>query len=138
MRGAFVAGLLALTGAAASTDFAYEPKPRWAEDPDTDVVCAAVRAECPGVLKDGEIETEWRYAELYNADGMLVGLKSLQSSGCKALDEHLLLSHRHFATMFSAAGKPDLDNITVELASGTPKDAVRLVKRGSTQLSIGC
>ena len=54
------------------------------------------------------------------------------------MDEHLLLSHRHFATTFSEAGKPDLDDITVELAPGTPKDSVRLVKRGSTQVSIGC
>jgi hypothetical protein len=69
---------------------------------------------------------------------MLVGLRSLQSSGCKPLDEHLLLSHRHFAKTFSEPGKPDLDNFIVELAPGTPKDAVRLVKRGSTQVSIGC
>ena len=70
----------------------------------------------------------------YNADGMLVGLRSLQSTGCKPLDEHLLISHRHFATAFSEPGKPDLDDVTVELAPGTPKDAVRLVKRGSTQV----
>jgi hypothetical protein len=138
VRGALTAGLLALTSAAATADFSYNPQPRWTEDPDTDVVCAAVRAECPTLLKDGQIDTEWTYAELYNADGMLVGLKSLQSSGCKPLDEHLLLSHRHFATTFTEAGKPDLDDITVELAPGTPKDAVRLVKRGSTQVSIGC
>jgi hypothetical protein len=138
VRGALTAGLLALTGAAAASDFSYNPQPRWTEDPDTDVVCGAVRAECPALLKNGQIDAEWTYAELYNADGMLVGLKSLQSSGCKPLDEHLLLSHRHFATTFTEAGKPDLDDITVELAPGTPKDAVRLVKRGSTQVSIGC
>jgi len=69
---------------------------------------------------------------------MLVGLRSVQSSGCKPLDEHLLLSHRHFATTFSEPGKPDLDGISVELAPGTPKNTVRLVKRGTTQVSIGC
>ena len=138
MRGALAAGLLALTGAAAAPDFAYDPKPRWAEDPDTDIVCAAIRAECAGTLKDGQVEAEWSYAELYNADGTLVGLRSLRSSGCKPLDEHLLLSHRHFATTFSEPGKPDLDDITVELAPGTPKDAVRLVKHGTTAVSIGC
>ena len=65
-------------------------------------------------------------------------MRSVESSGCKPLDEHLLLSHRHFATTFSEPGKSDLDNITVELAPGTPKEAVRLIKHGSTQVSIGC
>ena len=139
MRGALIGGLLALTGAtSAPPDFSFDPKPRWADDPETEVVCAAIRAECAAQLKDGGIDAEWGYAELYDADGMLVGLRSVQSSGCKPLDEHLLLSHRHFATAFSEPGKPDLDNITTELAPGTPKSAVRLVKRGTTQVSIGC
>jgi hypothetical protein len=130
--------MLALTGAGAAPEFTYQPQPRWAEDPDTTVICAATRAECAAQLKDGQIDAEWSYAELYNADGMLVGLRSVQSSGCKPLDEHLLLSHRHFATTFSEPGKPDLDNITVELSPGTAKDAVRLIKHGATQVSIGC
>jgi hypothetical protein len=138
MRGALIAGLLALTGAAAAPDFAYDPKPRWPEDPDTDVVCGAIRAECPGKLKNDEINVEWSYAEIYSADGMLVGLRSLQSTGCKPLDEHLLLSHRHFASVFSEPGKPDLDGIKVELAPGTAKEAVRLIKQGTTQVSFGC
>jgi len=139
LRGALIGGLLALTGAAsAPPDFAFDPKPRWADDPETEVVCAAIRAECAAQLKDGGIDAEWSYAELYDADGMLVGLRSVQSSGCKPLDEHLLLSHRHFATTFSEPGKPDLDGISVELAPGTPKNTVRLVKRGTTQVSIGC
>lgn len=138
MRGALIAGLVALTGAGTAGDFAYDPKPRWAEDPDTPIVCAAVRAECPGKLKKDELDLEWSYAEIYDADGMLVGLRSLQSTGCRPLDEHLLLSHRHFAAMFSEPGKPDLDGITVELAPGAAKEAVRLVKRGTTQVSFGC
>ncbi len=138
MRGALIAGLLALTGAAAAPDFAFDPKPRWADDPDTDVVCAAIRAECPGKLKKDELNADWSYAEIYDADGMLVGLRSLQSTGCKPLDEHLLLSHRHFATAFSEPGKPDLDGISVELAAGTAKAAVRLIKQGTTQVSFGC
>ena len=123
MRGALIAGLLALTGAAAAPDFAFDPEPRWADDPDTDVVCAAIRAECPGKLKKDEINA---------------GLRSLQSTGCKPLDEHLLLSHRHFATAFSEPGKPDLDGISAELAPGTAKAAVRLIKQGTTQVSFGC
>jgi hypothetical protein len=140
VRGTILAAAVSLAGGAAAqpSSFAFEPKPRWAEDPDTEVVCAAIRAECAGMLKHGAIDAEWSYAELYDADGMLVGLRSLQSTGCKPLDEHLLLDHRHFATPFSEPGKPDLDDIKVELSPGTPKDAVRLVKRGTTQVSIGC
>lgn len=140
MRGALVAALMALAGGAAAqpSTFAFEPKPRWAEDPETEVVCEAIRAECPAQLKDGEIETEWSYAELYDADGMLVGLRSLGSTGCKPLDEHMLLGQRRFRTVFTKAGEPDLDDIKVELAPGTSRDAVRLVKRGTTSVSIGC
>lgn len=141
MRGAIIAAAaVALTGGAAAqtSSFSYEPKPRWAEDPETEVVCAAIRAECAGFLKDGEINTEWSYAKLYDADGMLVGLRQLSSSGCKPLDEHLILGERHWAQTFSEPGKPDLDDITVELAPGTPRDAVRLVKKGTTSVSLGC
>ena len=140
MRGAIAAAVLGLAGGAGAQapGFDFSPKPRWAEDPDTEVVCKAVRAECPTRLKDDGIEAEWGYAEYYDADGMLVGVHSLQSTGCKPLDEHLLLSHRHFRTMFSTGGKPDLDDIKVELAPGTPKSAVRLVKQGTTQVSFGC
>ena len=69
---------------------------------------------------------------------MLVGLRSLNSTGCKPLDEHLLLGQRHFHTVFTKEGQPDLDDIAVELAPGTPRDAVRLVKWGSTSVPIGC
>jgi hypothetical protein len=102
------------------------------------VVCEAVRAECQGVLKDGAIDVDWSYAALYDAGGMLVGLRSTKSTGCKPLDEHLVLDHRHFLTVFTKSGEPDLDGITVELAPGTLKDSVRLVKRGSMSVSFGC
>lgn len=135
-----VAAALTLAGGAAarSPSFEYSPQPRWSDDPETEVVCAAIRAECQGILKGDGIEAEWRYAEVYDADGMLIGLHSLGSTGCKPLDEHLLLSHRHFRTLFAEEGKPDLDGIKIELAPGTPKSAVRLVKTGSTQVSMGC
>lgn len=140
MRGLLIAGLLSLAGGvgAQPSSFDYSPTPRWTDDPETEVVCAAVRAECPGLLKKGEVDADWHYAEFYDSDGMLVGIHSLASTGCKPLDEHLLLSHRHFRMMFSEAGKADLDDIKVELKPGTPKDSVRLVKEGSTQVSFGC
>lgn len=131
---------LAAVGIAAQTSrpFAYDPVPRWAEDPETEEVCKAVAAECAGKFPDGEIETNWGYAELYDADGYLVGLKTIASTGCKPLDEHLLLSHRHFRGAFSKDGEPELEGIAVELKPGTPKDSVRLVKKGETQVGIGC
>lgn len=134
-----VAGVaLAAMTADRPATFSFDPQPRWQEDPETEVVCRAMESECTGQLKDGEIDSEWGYAELYNANGYLIGLRSLKSTGCKPLDEHMLLSHRHFVTVFSQDGAPDLDNITVEVAPGTSPDSVRLVKRGETQVSIGC
>ena len=143
MRGLSFAILVvaaAAVGASAQAPhaFVFDPQPRWAEDPETEEVCKAIAAECSAKFPDGEIETSWGYAELYDADGYLVGLRTTTSTGCKPLDEHMLLSHRHFRTTFSEAGKPDLDDIVVELKAGTPKDSVRLVKRGETQLSLGC
>ena len=140
LPGALTAAVLGLAGGAAVQPlvFSFDPKPRWTEDPDTEVVCAAIHSECAAQLKDGEIEAEWRYAELYDVDGMLVGLRSLGSTGCKPLDEHLLLGQRHFRTVFTKEGQTDLEDIKVELAPGTARDAVRLVKQGATSVSIGC
>jgi hypothetical protein len=140
VRGAVIAAAVALAGGAAAqpSGFFYDPRPRWAEDPETEVVCEAIRAECQRVLKKGEIDVDWSYAELYDADGMLVGVRSLKSTGCKPLDEHLLLGQRHFVQVFTKPGQPDLDAISAELAPGTPKDAVRLVKKGTTSVSMGC
>jgi hypothetical protein len=140
MRGALIAvvALLACGAATAPSSFYFDPKPRWSEDPDTEIVCDAVRNECAAQLKDGEIDADWSYAELYDADGMLVGVRSLGSTGCKPLDEHLLLGQRHFVTVFTKPGQPYLDSISAELAPGTAKDAVRLVKKGTTSVSFGC
>lgn len=136
---ALAAGLaLTATTADRPATFSFDPQPRWQEDPETEEVCRAMQSECAAQLKDGQIDGEWGYAELYNADGYLVGLRSLKSTGCKPLDEHMLLSHRHFVTVFSKDGAPDLDGIAVEVAPGTNRDSVRLVKRGETQVSIGC
>src|SRR3954469_9898832 len=138
MRGALIVAAVALAAAAPPSAFEYSLQPRWTEDPDTEVVCAAIRAECAGILKDGEIDTDWSYAELYDADGRLVGLRQLKSTGCKPLDEHMLLHQRPLKTVFTKEGQPDLDDIKVELKPGTSKDSVRLVKTGSTSVSMGC
>lgn len=137
---ALAAACLALAGMTADrpATFSFDPQPRWQEDPETEDVCKAIQSECSAQLKDGQIDADWGYAEYYNADGYLVGLRSLKSTGCKPLDEHMLLSHRHFVTVFSQDGAPDLDDIRVEVAAGTNPDSVRVVKRGETSVSIGC
>lgn len=132
------AAALAAMAAGRPAVFSFDPQPRWQEDPETEELCRAMARECAGQLKDGQIEAQWAYGEIYNADGYLVGLRSLRSTGCKPLDEHLLLSHRHFVTMFGKGDTPDLDAVTVELAPGTNAESVRLLKRGETQVSIGC
>ena len=131
---------LAATGALAASGgpFAFDPVPRWTEEQETEIVCAAIRAECPGLLKDGEIDADWGYAEVYDADGRLVGLRSTRSTGCRPLDEHMLLGQRKFRTAFTDKDGRDLEGIKVELAPGTPRDAVRLIRDSSTNLSMGC
>ena len=137
--GTAMLALLAAGGAAQGTrPFAFDPVPRWAEDPETEEICKAIAAECSAKFPDGDIDANWGYAELYDADGYLVGLKSVASTGCKPLDEHMLLSHRRFRSAFSREGQPELEGIKVELKPGTPKDSVQLVKTGETQVGIGC
>ena len=68
----------------------------------------------------------------------LVGLRSTKSTSCRPLDEHMLLGQRKFRTTFTDEGGRDLEGIQVELAPGTPRDAVRLVRESSTSLSMGC
>lgn len=138
---ALLAVALAVAAAAVAqrpSAFAFDPLPRWAEDPETEAVCEAMAKECAGLLREGGMEASWGYAEIYNADGYLVGLRSLKSTGCKPLDEHMLLGHRHFVTVFSKDGAPDLDSFTVETVPGTSRDGVRLVKKGETSVSFGC
>ena len=131
-----VAGLCA--AAALAGPFEFTPVPRWAEDPETGEKCAAVRAECPALAALESIEVEVGYDELYDADGMLVGLRLTRSTGCKPIDEALLLSQRRFKSMFSKPGEPDLDATRVEMRNGGNRDDVRIVKSGGTQLSLGC
>lgn len=137
---AALVALAALTATAADrpTIFTFDPKPRWDAEPETEEICRAVAAECAAMLKDGQIEAEWAYSEIYDADGYLVGIRSRGTSGCKALDEYLMLSHRDFRGAFSSEGKPDLDDFTVETAPGIDRSGVRLVKTGQTSASIGC
>jgi len=99
--GALAAAALAAQG---PRTFAYDPVPRWTEEPETEEVCKAIAAECGTKFPTGEIDANWGYAEHYDADGYLVGLKTTVSTGCKPLDEHMLLGHRRFRGAFSKDG----------------------------------
>lgn len=138
--------MLAGTGALAadkSAPFSFSPEPRWHmgpdEEPETEVVCAAVRKECPGIKDVTDINADFGYDLLYDADGQLVGLRMTKSTGCKPLDESLLLSQRKFKLAFHKPGQSDLDdNIHVEAPAGTARESLRIVKSTSTSLSMGC
>lgn len=132
------AGSALAADAAGEAGFAFTPQPRWTAEPEAGEVCAAVAKECPGAIKKGQIEAEIGYDELYDANGMLVGLRLTKSTGCKPLDESELLSHREFRMAFHKDNAPDLDDVHAELAPGTDPAAVRIVKADGTSLSIGC
>ena len=142
--GAGVAMLL-LAGGAVAADappFEFSPVPRWQvapdAEPETEQVCAAIRTECPGIKDVTDIQRDFGYELLYDADGMLVGVRTTHSTGCKPLDESMVLGERAFVMKFRTEGKPDLDDIRAEVAAGTPRGAVRIVKSKSTQLNLGC
>jgi hypothetical protein len=137
---AAAAALLAAASALAAADagFQFTPQPRWNDEPETGDLCTAVAKECPGAVKHGSIDAEVGFDELYDARGMLVGLRLTKSTGCKPLDEYSLVSHREFRMAFHKDDAPDLDAIHAELAPGTDPAAVRIVKADGTSLSIGC
>jgi hypothetical protein len=118
--------------------FEFTPVPRWAEEPETEEKCAVVKAECAAMAAGDSIEADIGYDELYDADGMLVGLRLTKSTGCKVLDEATLLGQRRFKLAFHRAGVPDLDETRLELKPGVNRDDVRIVKAGRTSLSLGC
>jgi hypothetical protein len=133
-------GAVVLTATAAKRpmEFTYEPQPRWQVEPVTEEVCRAIAAGCPGRVKDGAVQASWNYAEIYNADGYMIGLRSLKSTGCRPLDEHMMLTHRAFRQAFSKSDEPDLKGISVETDFPASRDSVRIVKTDDTQISIGC
>ena len=119
--------------------FEFQPQPRWAEAQETEIVCEAMVKECAATMKDGGIDAEWSYEELFDADLKLVGVRSVKSTGCKPLDEHLLLGQQKWVRTFANKDGRDLDeDIVIELAPGTPKQNVRVIKQGTTSVSFGC
>ncbi len=137
---------LASTGALAAESaapFLFSPEPRWhlaaGDEPDTREVCAAVRKECPAITNLADIRAEFGFDQIHDVDGQLVGLRMTRSTGCKPLDEDLLISQRKFRMAFHHPGESDLDDgIHAEVAAGVPRDAVRIVKPKHTELSLDC
>jgi len=122
--------------------FSFSPEPRWKlgphEEPETEQVCAAVKRECPGIKDVTDITADFGFDALYDIDGNLAGMRMTKSTGCKPLDESLLLGQRKFILAFHKDGQPDLDNIHAEVAPGIDRNGVRIVKKDGTSLSLGC
>ena len=139
VRTIILAALMATGSALAAqggADFFFSPVPRW-QAPDTDAVCAAVLRECGSRMRSDEISGEFGYDALYDARGMLRGLRMTRSTGCAPLDEHLLLSQRREGTFFRSAG-PDLPGFSIEGPRGVSLDNVRIVKAEVTGINLGC
>lgn len=137
------AAAAAVSGAAALSAqqgaFEFDPPPRWAEEQETELVCEAMARECSGVMEDGGMNVDWSYELAFDADLKLVGVRSIKSTGCKPLDEHLLLGQRKWVKTFATKDGRDLDeDIAVALAPGTPRQSVRILKQGTTSVSFGC
>jgi hypothetical protein len=133
----------ALTAAGDPARFDFDPVPRWpiaadGSDHELDEACPAIRQECPGLAPFDSIEKDIAFDDLYDKDGMLVGVHLTKSTGCKPLDEHLMLGERHFRLVFRQEGKPDLDDMRMSLAPGVNPDDVRMVKATRTTANVGC
>lgn len=124
--------------------FFYAPTPRWAFNPNQDLeftanVCPAIRQDCPGLDTSEMITVNAEFDELYDARGQLAGLRMVKGSGCRPLDEAILLGQREFRTKFHTPGRSDLDDTELELASGVDPASVRIVRRISNyQFNSGC
>ena len=133
--GSLAAGSAAL---AAGGTLSYAPKPRWAEEPESEAVCAAIEKECPALWAKDQIESDIAYDELYDVKGELAGVRVTKGTGCAPLDESLALGHAKFRLAFHEEGKPDLDETRVELRPDIDPDGVRIVKSSGTSLTFGC
>jgi hypothetical protein len=146
--GAMLAGASAVAGAAArdwqaASGFFYDPVPRWTFNPERDLdfsdeVCPAIRKDCPQLQAD-EFQMSFAYDELYDVTGKLAGVRMIKGSGCRPLDEAIVLGQREFRAKFHKDGESDLDDIVIEVADGADPGRVRIVRRtDNLQFSGGC
>lgn len=126
-------------GAQATSDFFFDPVPRWQEEPELNLVCEAMRRDCPAMARLTDIRTSMAFDELYDVNGQLVGMRVTRSTGCAALDEATLVGQRRFRTGFSREGRSDLnDDLRIELRPGIDPAGVRIVRSTDMSIQTGC
>jgi hypothetical protein len=119
-------------GDEATRSFSYSPAPRWDGEPESDLVCKAVKKECPIVWKKKQEEFQIGYELLYDVSGTVSGMRITRSSDCKPVDEYYQMFKR--SMLFS----PKLEDIRVELAEGVKPQDIRIIKSDSTNFSFNC
>jgi hypothetical protein len=112
--------------------FSYSPTPRWDGEPEGDMVCKAIKKECPQAWKKKQDEFEIGYELLYDVNGSVSGMRITRSSDCKPVDEYYQMFKR--SMLFS----PKLEDIRVELAEGVKPQDIRIIKSDSTNFSFNC
>jgi hypothetical protein len=144
-RGILFAGMGALlvTASALAAQsaglFEFSPTPRWAKESENAELCAAIRAECPAMAAKGSIDASMAIDELHDVKGKLAGIRLTRSSGCKPLDEAMMVRRKEFHQGFEERGTPTLSDVTAELKPGTDPASVRLVRRvDNFQIGMGC
>jgi hypothetical protein len=119
-------------GEAAMSPFSYSPAPRWEGEPENELVCKAVKKECPKVWKKKQEEFQIGYELMYDANGAVSGMRITQSSECKPVDEYYQMFKR--SMLFS----PKLEDIRIEMADGVKPEDIRIIKSDSTNFSFNC
>jgi hypothetical protein len=131
-------GMAAALAAQNAVGFEFSPVPRWSKEPETEELCKAIIAECPA-FKSGDIDASMGLDELYDARGFIAGVRVTRSTGCKPLDESIILGRKEFRQRFEEGGKPSLDDYRLELRPGTDPAAARIVRHtDNLQIGMGC
>jgi hypothetical protein len=125
--------------AQAGNDFLFSPIPRWPDEPELDAVCAAMRQECPGIVpRSGDVNGDVEFDELFDSTGRLRGIRVTNSSGCRALDEYVVVSMRHYTNAMHREGQTDLGEYSLETPAGISPEGVRVVHHNRTSNNLGC
>ncbi|HEV2567274.1 hypothetical protein [Sphingomonas sp.] len=131
-------GMAAALAAQNAAEFEFSPVPRWSKEPENGELCKAVMAECPA-FRSGDIEANMAFDELHDVRGYLIGIRMTRSTGCKPLDESVMLGRKEFRQRFESKDTPSLDDVTVELRDGIDPAGVRIVQRvDNMQIGMGC
>jgi hypothetical protein len=116
----------------APATFSFSPMPRWTEEPENEMVCQAVKKECPKAWKSRQDAFKIGYDLMYDAKGVVSGMRITSSSACKPVDEYYQFFKR--SMLFS----PRLEGLWLELAPSVKPEDVRIVKSDITNFSYSC